>query len=376
MMKPKIPKLLFTSLLSTFLLVGFSGKEKYIELDGYLNGRSSADFSAGARNVINVLDKGTRGEITEAKKLPSGNYGFRLKVMSGPNQGKYFWVYHNVKNSDLKMFEQIPSNWANAATLETKDAEQAKAVETIRSTPARAEKEVVPQPTRAKATEQETDDVMTLIAASNRKVQKVGEPVCTTCLENTHTATGSILKPAKTRQMAEACSSFMNSNGELGPDGQSVMSIMASPKYAQYFTADNSLGGFCPRFNTLSDSQKLMAWTWFWTALAMEEASCNPTLPHATTYKNKQGQTKILNPREGYGLWALERDRNVRAWRGEACNNISTVEGQARCTIDIMVDRQLSKGRTAKMSSGSYWGPIHRGDTQLMPHMRRMSQCF
>lgn len=375
-MKPKIPKLLFTSLLSTFLLVGFSGKEKYLELDGYLNGRSSSDFSKGARNVINVLDKGTRGEITEVKKLPSGNYGFRLKVINGSLQGKSFWVYHNVKNSDLKMFEQIPDNWANAASYETKNVEQARAVETVRSTPARPEKDVAPPPARTKMIEQNTDDVMTLIAASNKKVQKVGEPVCTTCLENTHTAKESTLKPAKTRRMSEACSLFVNNNGELGPHGQSVMSIMASPKYVQHFTADNSLGGFCPKFNTLSDSQRLMAWTWFWTALAMEEASCDPTQIHGTTYKDRQGQIKILNPREGYGLWALERDRNVRAWRGEACKNISTVEGQARCTIDIMVDRQLARGRTAKMSSGSYWGPIHRGDTQLLPHMRRMSQCF
>jgi len=184
------------------------------------------------------------------------------------------------------------------------------------------------------------------------------------------------IRRTTTRSMAPRCSALMDSNGKLGEGGRSLMSIMSESQYVDYYTRSNSLGAFCPKFNELSKPQKLEAWTWFWTALAQEEASCRVNLVHGTSYM-KNGKMIVLNPREGYGLWALERDRNIRRSRGAACSNIGNIDGQARCSIDIMVKTQLSKGASASTQMG-YWGPVRREskDHQLMPHMRRFSLCF
>lgn len=373
-------------MLSTFLLVGFTGKEKYVELTSFLNGRSGANFSAND-NIITGLIKGTQGEIVSRKQFNSGNWGYEIKVLEGPLKGKgTYWVYHNIKNSDLKLYETKPTN-ENPTPKETTATATARAVETVRDTaavPSKSNKADAKKAAPATKTVEEKrsdiirpNDSQSVVNAINKANQSVGTigTVCTTCL-TPKAANEALLTPPKQRGMSQACSSFMNSQGDIGPDGQTVFNIMASEQYVKQFTASNALGAFCPKFNTLTDTQKLQAWTWFWTSLAMEESSCNPDKAHGTTYRDKAGNIRVLNPREGYGLWAMERDRNVRAWRGDACKNISTVYGQAMCSIDIMSKTQLQKGRTAKVKSGGYWGPVHRSETQLMPHMKRMRQCF
>lgn len=219
----------------------------------------------------------------------------------------------------------------------------------------------------------ESSRTLELINESNQRLQPAES--CRDCTTQISSRSESLLRPGS-RSMAKACSQLMDAQGDLGPSGQSLFSIMAEPPYREMYTRPDALGSFCPNFNQLTDKEKLLAWTWFWTALAKEESSCNPTQKHGTTYRDKQGQIRVLNPREGYGLWALERDRNVRRWRGQACSNIGTVEGQARCSIDIMMKTQLNKGRTAGVNSMSYWGPVRRGHSQIMPHMRRLSLCF
>ena len=384
----RVPKLLLTSVLSTFLLVGFSGKEKYLELlTDSLNGRSGANFEKTDNIIVRGLSKGTQGEIVSRKQFHSGNWGYEIKVLEGPLKGKgTYWVYHNIKNSDLKLYEQLPTATVPKPT-ETASAGTARAVETVRDTvavPYKSNKVDAKKAAPATKTAEEKrseiirpDDTFSAIDAINKTNQSVGTTgtICTTCLTPSAGAE-SLLAPPTTRKQSLACSAFMNSQGEIGPDGQTVFNLMASDRYKKTFTGNNALGSFCPKFNTLTDTQKLQAWTWFWTSLAMEESTCNPQKAHGTTYTDKNGNVRILNPAEGYGLWAMERDRNRRAWRGDACTNISTVYGQARCSIDIMATTQLERGRTAKVSSGGYWGPIHRGNSQLMPHMKRMRQCF
>ena len=335
-----------------------------MELEGFLNGRSSASFTANDRNIIETLSKGTRGEILEYKRLPSGNYGLKIRVVSGGNNGGVYWIYHRLANSDLALYEQVPPAWGAHSARSVASVEKAKGVETVREVQGR------------EASARYAEKTVALINKTNSDVRSAGQPGCVNCSISPTAGQGNILRPAKTRGMSNACSNLMNGNGQLGPYGQSVFSIMAEPRYAAYFTASNALGQFCPKFNQLTASQKLTAWTWFWTALAKEESSCNLTQRHGTTYRDRNGNLRVLNPREGYGLWALERDRNVRRWRGAACNDISTAAGQARCSIDIMKSTQLAKGRTAGINSMSYWGPVRRGQSQLMPHMRRLTLCF
>ena len=360
----------FKGLLLAALLVGFSGKEKFVELDGYLNGRSSASFTARDRNILKVLNKGTRGEILEYKKLPSGNYGLKIKAINGTSAGGTFWVYHNVKNSDLALFESVPSSWGVANSRAVSSVERAKGVETKRETQARTEQPAgnLSSASPARAIE--------LIGKSNAQVQRAGESTCNNCTTAPPTAGQRAIVRSSGKQMPRACSALMDNSGQLGPHGQSIYSIMAESQYQRHFTANNSLGQFCPKFNQLNNQDKLIAWTWFWTALASEESGCNPTITHATHYRDRSGRVKVLNPVEGYGLWAMEKDRNVRRWRGAACSDIGTVAKQARCSIDIMASTQLTKGRTAGINNMSYWGPVRRGNSQIIPHMRRLSLCF
>lgn len=178
------------------------------------------------------------------------------------------------------------------------------------------------------------------------------------------------------RKMSAQCSNLMDANGNFGEWGQSLASIIQEDKYRESFLADKAMGSFCPKFNSLSPELRLKAQVWFWTALAHEESSCSPQKVHATWYTDRQGVRRRLNPTPGYGLWAMEKSANQRRWRGEACKEIGTVAGQARCSVDIMQKVHYNKGRPTSVSRGSYWGPIHRGERQIMPHMRRFKECF
>lgn len=361
MMSKKIIKPIISSLLCTVFLAGFTGKEKYVELEGAVNGRSSANF-AGSSNVRTVLNKGTRGEILAYTKLPSGNYGIKMKVSSGPRTGEIFWVYHRVGNSELALFEDAPNS--RSPSRSTSSVEKAKGAETKKDVPA------TPVPVPRPAPRGDVSDTIDLINNTNSRVNGQGQN-CTECSTNTTTGARSTLNGYG---VARACSSLMNSQGQLGEHGQSLVSIMAEPKYARYFLGSNALGSFCPKFNTLSTAQKLNAWAWFWTVLAHEEASCNVTQVHGT-HIWRNGKLSRLNPYQGYGLWALEKDANVRAWRGAACRSINTAAKQARCAVDILASTSLSKGRTG-VSSSSYWGPVRRGADQIRPQMRRFALCF
>jgi len=179
------------------------------------------------------------------------------------------------------------------------------------------------------------------------------------------------------RRRAASCSNIIDDEGGIGPWGKDIARIMLEDGYLQNFYADNALGDLCPQFANLTPKMKNKAWLWFWAALAQEESGCNPKKDHPKMYIDKKtGRRVTLNPHYGWGLWAMEKDRNIRADRGSSCYDISSVSGQARCSVDIMNRRQLSKGRTASNDSKTYWGPINRRQKQLMPHMKRFQACF
>lgn len=364
MMTVKLSKFLLL-ILGFASLAGFSETKRYIELDSYLNGRSSASFHTSSNNIEMLLPKGTRGEVLKAQKLPSGNFGFYILIHNGINKGEKAWIYYDQKNRNLELFENPPATWNATTPKKTARIDDAKGLETTTQT-------------RARSTEdRHTENLLGVIADSNNRVQNLRSGLCTSNCEGRRIPEEQvpILRPT-TRAMARACTNLMNGNGELGENGQVLMSVMSEPQYSIHLLKSNALGSFCPNFNSLSDSQKLKAWAWFWTSLAMEESSCQANKEHPTTYVDRQGNTRILNPREGFGYWALERDRNVRRWRGEACSNIGTPSNQARCSIDIMINTQLARGLSAGINSVSYWGPVRRGQSQILPHMRRFSLCF
>lgn len=100
-MKNKLPT--FLLILSLGSLVGFSAGDE-VELDAFLNARTSPSFLKYSKNIATTLKVGTTGEVLEIKKFSkTGNAGIKMKVTSGPKTGQTYWVYYNTKNPAIKL---------------------------------------------------------------------------------------------------------------------------------------------------------------------------------------------------------------------------------------------------------------------------------
>jgi hypothetical protein len=146
---------------------------------------------------------------------------------------------------------------------------------------------------------------------------------------------------------------------------------MATSANRPYFTRDSSLTCLCPKFKSMSDDQKLDAWTYFWTVVASYEAGttkgradgkfCSPSVNHAS-----------IHP--GIGLWAMEKEQWRRNTRSSVCKgDINKGSVQAKCTVSIMVDTQLENGHSA-CYSGSYWSTV-RNTAGMKARMKYFKPC-
>lgn len=387
------------SILSVLLvgLLGFTGQERYIELEGFLNGRSSARFRAQDRNVRAVLSKGTRAEILKIQRLPSGNYGVLVKTINGAHAGESFWVYYKNSQPVLKLYEKAPASW--------RLAKKKRAAETVRDVgvyrnpkkPAAgvdgAAADILKQMEKANTQVQtpgvnpevRPEDCASCVAAQTPIPSPRPDVNAETILENAtrkETVQSRIQDDKRgathPNRMAYACYKFVRHDGSYGDWGQTMAAIMKESKFKQFYTKPSALGAFCPKFNSLSEDQKIQAWTWFWGSLGSEESGCGLKKEHRTMVQGLNGVWKVNNPVPGYGIWALEKSPLLREGRGPECQNINTLAGQARCAIHIMVKNQLSKGNTASAASLKYWGPTlnNRKARQIMPLMERFTPCF
>ena len=97
----KLKTLFIISLISMFCLSFTVGDE--VELESFLNARTSPNFLSKTKNVATVLAKGTSGKVLSIKEFPSGNSGIQMKVLSGPKAGETYWVYQNKLEPALKL---------------------------------------------------------------------------------------------------------------------------------------------------------------------------------------------------------------------------------------------------------------------------------
>lgn len=117
-MKTRFARGLLTLLIPLLLGFGVGDVVQVIWKDGReeieINARSTADFTAGARNIVAVLKSGTRGEILEVRNYASGNSGLKIKVMGGPGaqEGKQYWIHYNPKQPWVRL---LPKEDAPAA---------------------------------------------------------------------------------------------------------------------------------------------------------------------------------------------------------------------------------------------------------------------
>lgn len=99
-------KLLLLVMSSVFLFAGTSPqKGDTVELQAWLNARSSALFRSSDKNVQRVLKPGTKGIISEpVKRFSSGNYGICIKVEGSEPSADCVWVYYRVRQPNMKLY--------------------------------------------------------------------------------------------------------------------------------------------------------------------------------------------------------------------------------------------------------------------------------
>jgi hypothetical protein len=105
-----------------------------VELDAYLNARTSPVFYKYTKNVKTTLSPGTKGKVVEVTKtFPTGNQGIKIQISSGPKAGQNYWVYFDKKNPALKLTDENRD--------EVKKPDQAKKAEVVREVAAQRDME-------------------------------------------------------------------------------------------------------------------------------------------------------------------------------------------------------------------------------------------
>lgn len=148
--------------------LGFA-KDEIVELEQYLNGRSSENFLQNAGNIKFTLPPKTTGKIQRVKHFSSGNYGLEIEVREGPHKGELAWVYYNAKSNDpgLKVYASEADLAKNQTTSVIEKAALAK---TTRSLAALRE------PASAKSDRGDAQKVLQKISDGNSAAKVMGRP--------------------------------------------------------------------------------------------------------------------------------------------------------------------------------------------------------
>ena len=127
---------------------------------------------------------------------------------------------------------------------------------------------------------------------------------------------------------------FINPNGQLGylsqlVAGQIAQDITTKKEESAFVKEYPDLVKICPGFKTMSATNKVSMWTWFFEILAFFESTCDPS---------KSNYQPDVPHGPARGLYQLEPRRSIRAWRGPHCDVpdsvILTAEGNTACAID------------------------------------------
>lgn len=101
------------------LLTGLSAPREgeLLELEGFLNGRTSTEFHHEYRaNIRFVLPPGTQGRIDRIEPFPeSGNYGLLITVTSGPREGQRAWIHYDPRRPYVALCEDEESRGCTPA---------------------------------------------------------------------------------------------------------------------------------------------------------------------------------------------------------------------------------------------------------------------
>ena len=169
--------------------------DQVIELEKSLNGRKYGNFLESTDNVKTLLPSGTRGKITKKKTFNSGNFGYEIEVLNGPEKGNPLWVYYRTESPGMKLYS---------------DAEQK--VETRKPAEANALKTTRPQPALREAPEEHNEAIkksLEKISEGNQKLRAAAKG-CTSCKVNELTYTAVEAKEVTLPALVEQDSPIMD----------------------------------------------------------------------------------------------------------------------------------------------------------------------
>lgn len=140
--------------------------DQVIELEKYLNGRTSESFLKSSNNIKSTLPPGTRGKIVQIKKFNSGNYGYKILVQNGKEKGNELWVYYRTEDPGITLYSD------EQGKKETQKPDEAKAAKLVRKQAALRE--------TSSETTVSIEESLEKINEGNKKLQKIAQP-CSDC---------------------------------------------------------------------------------------------------------------------------------------------------------------------------------------------------
>lgn len=168
------------------------------------------------------------------------------------------------------------------------------------------------------------------------KVKEVGK-ISSPC-QSTIQANSSIsLDPEfSSNGVGENCFQYIDSNGEYGPWGKSVIEAinkLQEDELKNSYLADNftDMDLVCPNFKNFNDQVKLKFWVWTFAAISWQESSCNPK----TTAQGINSKA--------VGLLQLEDSLRLRAGRGGQCEvkDVKHPSNNIACGVEILHQQLL-----------------------------------
>ncbi|MBY0412738.1 MAG: hypothetical protein K2Q18_01165, partial [Bdellovibrionales bacterium] len=120
-MKKTLTSIVMTITLTSSLFAIDLGEE--IELDAFLNARTSPIFSKDAKNFKITLPPKTKGSVLELKKFSSGNAGIKIKISEGPRVGQSYWVYYNKNQPQIKVLDKASNKEITVKVLKETESD-------------------------------------------------------------------------------------------------------------------------------------------------------------------------------------------------------------------------------------------------------------
>jgi hypothetical protein len=78
--------------------------------------------------------------------------------------------------------------------------------------------------------------------------------------------------------MASNCKHFITPTGHFGAWGEFMMGKLSPSEHPEFFSSTGDMARVCPKFKTMTVTEKKNFWVWLVASMANNESSCKPTV--------------------------------------------------------------------------------------------------